>query len=384
SALVPQSVGAASRDTSINGTGMTPAEAQASRSTGEMQRLMTTPQPGDATEYVPGVKPTKAEIELSPSVSREAKGLRQEFREGFSEKEKLDNEVYHDFYDTMAGTPTIVERMDRERGAQAAKDLAETWKNKAPADVAPVLQAAQEIKASPDWRRPVVRNSVDSVIKELFDGDKPITDPEQLYGVRKYLSDLLSKEAARETPMATRAAASLMQLRSALDGVIEQAAPGFGQYLKNFQEASRPIDVMERLQKAKIELTNGPDRVITFGKFDRLLKNLVAERADPDVTLAAKAIPEDTMGKLFDMWRSIQRSASDQELAKTRGSDTTQMMLEMGKQGLGQVAATVVAPGLGNFLAPILGKQLGGMFAKRKVERHLHPDITPYQNRLLP
>jgi len=364
---------------------MTPAEALASRSTGEQQRLMTTPQPGDAREYVPGVKPTKAEIELAPSVSRESKGLRQEFREGFTDKEKADNELYHDFYDTRAGTPTIVERMDRERAAQAEKDLAETWRNKRDADASPLLDVANQIKASPDGRRPVVRNAIDSVVKELYDANgNLLTDPEQLYGVRKHLGDLLSKEAARDNPMAVRATANLKQLQRTLDGVIEEAAPGFGQYLRNFSEASKPIDVMERLQKAKAGLTNGADRVITFGKFDRLMKDLVAERADPDMTLPAKHIPDEVMGELFDMHHSLARSASDQELAKTRGSDTSQMLGELGRQGIAQgIAAIVPIPGA-SLAAPFVTRQFGGMLTKRRLEKHLNPDVTPYKNSLGP
>jgi len=60
------------------------------------------------------------------------------------------------------------------------------------------------------------------------------------------------------------------------------------------------------------------------------------------------------------------------------------MLGELGRQGLAQVGATMIAPGVGNLAIPFVSKQLHGLFAKRKVQQHLHPDITPYRNRLMP
>ncbi len=79
------------------------AEEKAARTTGEISELMQTPQKGDATVYVEGVYPTKAEIEQSAPVSTEAKALRQEFREPFTDEEKAKNELLHEAIDKALG-----------------------------------------------------------------------------------------------------------------------------------------------------------------------------------------------------------------------------------------------------------------------------------------
>jgi len=70
-----------------------------------------------------------------------------------------------------------------------------------------------------------------------------------------HIDDLMSKEAAAADAKNIRAASNLQTLKDALDGVIEQAAPGFGQYLQNFSEASRPIDTMQASRASRTSCT---------------------------------------------------------------------------------------------------------------------------------
>src|SRR5678815_5719136 len=100
----PQSAGAAA--TPYDLSKMDLDETKAARSTAEWDFLMQTPRKGDATEYIPGVLPTRSEIELSAPKSIEAKLLRQEFREPYSDAEQAKMEIAHKTYDDVAGTPT--------------------------------------------------------------------------------------------------------------------------------------------------------------------------------------------------------------------------------------------------------------------------------------
>lgn len=381
------SVGAAQ---SVNPPEMTPDEFRASRYDGELKRLMQGPVQGDATEHVLGVKPTKAEIELTPSTSREAKGLRQEFREGFNDKEKEDNRIYYDTFDELAGTKTQVQSLERARSAQADKDLKAagltTDSERTPVNAQKVVDKIDEILADPrvGESEDVVRY-LKPIREQMFDADGKLKDdPLRLYGIREGIVKKLSKASKAETPTVGNVEGQLLDIRDVLDGVIEQGAPGYAQYRKNYSDASKVIDYKERLQDAKTELTNGPDRVFTFGKFDRLMKNLIEERGESGLPQPAHHIPEDVMDKLYGIHRSLQRSASDQELAKTRGSDTTQMLGELGRQGLAQgIAAVVPIPG-SHVIAPFVAKHIGGIFTQRRLERHLNPDITNYKNTLGP
>lgn len=378
----PQSVGAAASPKTM--TNMTPAEAQASRTQGETRTLLEAPTPGDTTEYVKGILPTKAEIELTPTVSREAKTLRMEKPEPFTELDIARNEIYQDHFDNLAGSATQVMRAREARAAQADKDLKAAWGAKTEANTQPLFEMAATIKAGPDGRRPLVRSALQSITDELIDAKgNPITDPEILYGVRKHISDMVSKEAQREKPLNQRAEAILLDIRGQLDEVIEGAAPGFRQYLDNYQTASRPIDVMELLQEAKPKITSGADRMIQFSRFDRLMKDLVSDRGASGVN-AAKSIDEATWDQLVAMHKSLQRTAYARQLAQAPGSDTTQNMYDLAKKA-GTVAAhgvaTMVAPVVGNALLPLAAKAMRDRRTTRDVINQLNPNRSKYPDR---
>lgn len=384
-ALMPMARSAGAAATPSELTAMTPREALASRTTGERYQMAETPKPGDTTEYIPGIKPTKAEVELNPAVSREAKVLRQEHPEGWTAKDVADNEIYHEHLDNIAGTPTMALRAREARAARAERDLKSTWEGKMKADPQPVFDRVAEIKAGPDGRRPLVRRELDSVLDEFKDAKgNTISDPEILYGVRKHIDDMLSKEAQRQNPINKRAEAALLDVKAELDGVIEAAAPGFKQYLANFQEASRPIDVMELMQEAKVGLTTGADRMISFAKFDRLMKDLVSDRGASGVN-AAKSIDNATWEKLVAMHKSMQRTAYARQLGQVAGSDTAQRMSEMMRQGAMQVAAHAVVGtatgGLGNLAIPFVSRQIKAHQTKNRLMQHINPDLSKYPDR---
>ena len=82
---------------------------------------------------------------------------------------------------------------------------------------------------SPAGVRPVVKQQLQQVLDMLYDKNGNLhTDPEMLYGVRQGIGDMLSKTMAAKYPGAQLAKSQLMEVQSALDKVIEPAAPGFG------------------------------------------------------------------------------------------------------------------------------------------------------------
>jgi hypothetical protein len=350
----PQSVGAAAS----GAVDMSPAEVQAYRSTGEGQKLLESQQPGkaDTTAYVPGVSASTAEIEQTVNAARDAKTANIAHpgaSQAAKETADANNAARQRYVETTIKSPIDILNAKDARAAQAETDLAATWKNKTEADAQPVIDAANEIKASPDGRRPVVRSAVDAVTNELYDADgKLITDPEQLYGVRKHIDDLLSKEAGATDPKSIRAASNLQQLKTALDGVIEPAAPGFKQYLKNFADASRPIDEMEVLQGHQNKLYDTQGRM-QLSRVQGMMRNIVDSRAAPGIN-PYKSISDETMQRLWNVRDDLRRSASAQELARTPGSDTGQNLFDMAKQGLA-AGGNLVAHGVAHAVAPIAG-----------------------------
>jgi hypothetical protein len=170
--------------------------------------------------------------------------------------------------------------------------------------------------------------------------------------VRKHIDDLLSKEAGATDPKSIRAAANLQQLKTVLDGTIEQAAPGFKQYLKNFSDASRPIDEMEVLQGHQNKLYDTQGRM-QLSRVQSMMRNIVDSRAAPGIN-PYKSISDETMQRLWNLRDDLRRSASAQELARTPGSDTTQTMGDVAKRAA-VIGGRLAAHGVANHLFPVLG-----------------------------
>ncbi len=389
----PKSVGAAaSRDMAAPGTfGISPKEEQAYRSTAEGQKLIEPQQPGipDNNVYVPGVTPNASEVEQTVNSARELKALNVKYPEvsqDAKETAAANNDARQQHFAQVAGSDVDLMNARDARAAQAEQDLSAAWANKTDADIQPVLDVAQQIKASPDGRRPLVQKVIDSVVDQLKNPDgSPVTDPEQLYGVRKHIDDLISPEGIAADPKVQRASANLIQMKNALDTQIEAAAPGFQQYLANYANASRPIDAMQVLQKFENGLYDAQGRM-TYQKVQTMMKNIVDRRSAPGIN-PYKSIPDDTMQQLWNLRDDLRRSASAAELARTPGSDTTQTMLDV-MAGAGRAGANLAAQGVANWIAPgtgyfavnaakaALGAKLGSRAARREVQRGhnmLHP-----------
>src|SRR6185437_7324371 len=100
----PRSAGAAATPT--DAAIMSPAEARAQQSTAEMQKLIE-PQPAgpDTNRYVPGVRPTEAQMVQNARTSRNEKLTASEMPQGFADLARDNNDARMNFLQDIAGTP---------------------------------------------------------------------------------------------------------------------------------------------------------------------------------------------------------------------------------------------------------------------------------------
>lgn len=374
----PQSVGAAATPGQV--AELSSREALAMRTQAEMQDIFTPPRPGDFTEYVPGVGLTRAEVELSPPISRDAKILRMQKPERFADLDRRRADAYANFYDDMAGSETLVMRAMEDRDKQTAALLKSAFNSKTTADASPVLTRIDEILASPDGKRNVVVRELNSVRDQLVDKKGNLeTDPELLYGVRKHINDRLSREAGAEEPQVKLAAARLLELRQELDQAIEQAAPGFRQYIERYAESSRPIDAAQALLDARGRIFKGSDRHVAFHDFDRVMKDWASDRAAPGAN-AAKSLTDDQWQRLMNMWRSLQRTAEAERLARAPGSDTAQNLFDFGRKAAtvaGHVFGAATLNPLMNMAAAVGGKMVKDWRIDRQLNKMLNLQPRP-------
>lgn len=388
--VAPQPAGA--QITPPGAATLTPSEVAAYRATAEGNKLLENQRVGepDRTSYVPGVTPNSAELEQTATAARELKSLGITSPEASQEAKmaaQANNDARTSYFNDTARSPVDIMKAEADRAAQAEADLKATWANKTDADAQPVIDTANAIKISPDGRRPAVRNAIDSITSELKDANgNLITDPEQLYGVRKHIDDLLSKEGQRETPLAARATASLQALKDQLDAVIEAAAPGFKQYLKNFSDASKPIDEMRVLQEAAPGLFKGPGATLRYSDFQRFMKNIVDMRNAQGVN-PYKSISDETMQRLWNLRDDLRRSASAQELARAPGSDTTPNIIDAikqyGKMG-GAAAVDAAASHLFGPAGPMMVRGARAMLAPITAQRTTRQQMGRVREMLYP
>jgi hypothetical protein len=381
---VPQSVGsAASRDLSHPSViAMAPQDAAASQATGENWRLAQPAVQGiDKTEYVKGVVPTAAEVAGNADVSAQQKYMMQTPGqvEKFRAQQAANNDRRIDHYDELAGTPTIVDTMKDARSAQAEADLKEAWGNKQQVNAQPVVDQIDSVLAGPQGKLSAVRSALKSVRDTLHDADGKLeTDPEVLYGARREVAAMLGKAAQQEKPTLRDAASQLGNIKDALDQTIEQGARGYRKYLENYSNASRPIDARELLLDARPGLTNGADRMLSFAKVDRMMRDIVAKRQASGVN-PAKSLSEDQMEGLWNLHSDLKRLGNI-DLGRPRGSDTSALGRMGGALGLGgaHVVANALLPVAGSFLVHEGKSLLAGRAINRRVNKLMDgPNYKP-------
>ena len=346
----PNSVGAAA--TPGNMTNMSPKEAAANQARAENYRLAN-PRPDgvDKTIYIPGTVPTAAETSGNADIAGRLKYISQDpnLRQTFREAQLNNSRARADYFQETAGDPVNLYNLKQARDAQAQQDLAAAWSNKQPTDPSPIGETVSDILNSPEGKRDAVKNVLQPIIEKLqkADGSGPETDPEMIYGVRKYINDLLDKKNGSDADDAKAASSQLLQVRDATDGVIEHGAPGFGQYLTNYQQLSKPIDSAKLLQEAEPRLLNGADRTITFAKFDNFMKGVVQQRQAAGVQ-PAKSLDDDTMERLWNLHADLNRYQQAENAAKSAGSDTSSLFRQgaaYAAEGIGHAAAAAVTGG---------------------------------------
>jgi len=380
----PASVGAAaSREgTPASQVNLTPEQQAAAGSTADKQWLYSSPTPGEVQDiqYVKGINPTMAQREQTVMRSREMKELGTESPEAEQAARDLATEHSNlrkaDFQE-IAGSDVT-----QQADLKAANDKIDTALNAAyshggQVDVQPVLDAINTERNAPSGKLPPVKAAMNEIEQALqkSDGSGLETDPRQVNGARRVILFLQSKAGRAANPAYGDATvqAALVRLKQAFDGAIEPAAPGFKQANSDYAAARQAIDAREALQEAEPKLYGGAFNQMTYAPMHRLMGEIIASR-DPSAPLNAwQSLTEDQMNRLKSLHDDLRRVATADELAKAKGSDTTQLMSGLLRKavqgGAGGAAGTIVGGILhaSPFTAPIAVP--AGMFTKSLVDR---------------
>lgn len=185
----------------------------------------------------------------------------------------------------------------------------------------PVRAQIQAIMSGPKGASEPVAKSMQWLLGRL---DVAGNDPRRLYEVRKDLARAASGQLEKEYPGMQAAGGQLLDVQRTLDSMLEQAAPGYSQYMAQFRKSSRPIDQMGLLQRVRqdslLSLPNpvtGND-VIGASKWTGLMRSRAEEIGD---TLSP------TQQRILErITRDIEDGVAPQTAGRVPGSDTIKNM----------------------------------------------------------
>ena len=122
-----------------------------------------------------------------------------------------------------------------------------------------VNKAIDNVMASPVG----VRQDVEVAMKFAADRIKRAKTPEELYEVRKDLAGAAQGKYNQENPSLRLAKGQLNEVIRSVDDVIDAAAPGFKNYMAQYEKSSSAIDQMRLLQGIESKVTTGQTNLMT-------------------------------------------------------------------------------------------------------------------------
>lgn len=271
---------------------------------------------------IPGSQPTLSQaIEGgNPGIAALERSVRDAAPNDFVARETANQSARADHLVSVTGTPADRAAAEAERDAMTAKAKATAFANPQPTDPTPVVQQIDQILASGQGQRTAVAAALKDVRSKLIN-DKGVmqTDPEQLYGIRQHINDIISPKAAGTASDARQAARELMTVKASLDPVIEQGAPGFTSYIKQYEELSKPINGMQYLQN--LQLTDAGGK-IQLGRLNTAINGLERQQKLPGAR-PADSVTDDQLDQLRALRDDFRRDGKQQQ-GKSLGSNTAQ------------------------------------------------------------
>jgi hypothetical protein len=289
----------------------------------------------NAVSEIPGVQRTLAQSTGNVGIAaleRSARNTPGEFSNTFDQLMRSNNEARQQYFKGLSGDENDLQALKdaRDAAAMPLRQQAFAAGNADRADPQPVIAEIDKILQSPSGQRDVVQSALGNIRDKLVsvgkDG-KPTfqTDPEQLYGIRQAIGDKLNPLAQGTDSDKRLASAELIQVRDAIDKSIEDAAPGFKDYLSKYADLSKPVDEAQYLQSLKLV---GPNDHMTLGKVDNAITQIEKLRAKPGAN-PAKSISDQTMKSLYTL-RDDLRQEDFSNQGRGPGSNTAQNLATAG------------------------------------------------------
>ena len=282
-------------------------------------------------------KPSLAQVTGNAGIATLERAVQAEKPQAFAQQWAGNDDVRNQVLSSLTGTPGDIDSAIAYRDATTSQARTAAFADAKPVDAQPVVDQVNQLIAQ-NAGRPTVQGPLQQVLNQLevkvpdptvdpatglptpgATIEQAVSDPATLYNVRKYIGDIISPKAAGTAQDGRAAAAQLMTLKPVLDDTIESGAPGYKDYIAQYDALSQPIDGMQALQKLNLYDASGN---VTLPKIDNAIKSLTAQQNAPGYKLADSITPEQ-MGQLVAL-RDNMRQAGQSNLGRSLGSNTFQ------------------------------------------------------------
>lgn len=210
-------------------------------------------------QYVPGVPgytPTAPQAARDIGLAGAVPAVRAMDETGrFPAQQIQANQARMAILDRMAKNEQAVETAYRRRDevTDPLREAAFAKVTITPEEFAPKVQAVRdridEILQSDLGRRTAVQKAMRFAREKLDDPNAPVLTPQQLYEVRKDINDAAQGLLDKEQGVFRLAKSQLDDIKRLADQQIEDAAPGYRDYLKKYAQISTGIERLEAAQK---------------------------------------------------------------------------------------------------------------------------------------
>jgi hypothetical protein len=301
----------------------------------------------DASEIVPGSKPTTAQATGDKGLASMEKTLRNRFPQDFADRAAAQDSARQAYLEKVFGGD--VAKMESARGEatspmrQAAFEAAGNKK----IDTKPVLTLTNSIMKSGAGKREEVEKAMKWVNGRL-EGE---TNAQRLDAIRQDINDIIAGKMDRDPEKASLRLASkeLASVRARIVDAINQKAPLYREYLKEYGEQSIPIEKQKLGKNIWEAATNNTTERLSTPKF----ANQVVNNAE-DIGKTMGAQESDTLMRVLD---DMRRAAGPEAAMRAPGSDTSQNLIAQ------NILQSAIGPGKSNAALPrMLSKGLGWLY----------------------
>lgn len=260
----------------------------------------------------------------------------------------------------------------------------QAFTNSTPVKPSSVVQTIDNILQSPVGGRKLVSDQLNEIKSRINSemGDTGFVEPARLYSVRQDIADIIEGNTVGSRAENTRKVASkqLIEIRDALDNVIESGAPGYQEYMRTYRTMSRPVSQVKEMQNITQKASGGTVdpttgvRTFTPVRFGKLVEQLKSDPRNP--------LSKTQMGVLDKVAKELDDGAMmNLPGIKPAGSDTFKNLTVANL--LGNISANPMGRGaaaqlIETFARPISWVYKGGEDAVRQliVDAMLDPKLA--------